>query len=130
MKSNNVFQKPGLYDHTTLSDEVLVCWVILCKIDKLKEAKAKNWPSKDKNIKGKKKSPHDSKKKRYLYIQEYNKADASFKPNKEAKKKRWNELLWEMMEKKEPEKFKKLPLQNSQIDYDALIMLDEDPADW
>ena len=63
MKSNNVVQKPGLYDHTSLSDEVLVHWVILCKIDKLKEAKAKNWPSKDKNIKGKKKGPHDSREK-------------------------------------------------------------------
>ena len=80
LKDNNVIQKADLYEYTILSDEALVHWVILCKINKLKEDEAKGWPSPRKEKKGRKFGPHDSLQKLYLYVEEHKKTHKSFHP--------------------------------------------------
>jgi len=122
MKSNYVSQAPNMYEHTTQSDQALVRWVILCKIEKLKDRKSKNWPEVDPHIKGKKKGPYDSKRNRHLYITECEKVKKKFREDEPDKTKRkWNDIFWAYMY---VEHLAKFPTNDSgspvaKIDHDA-----------
>ena len=127
MKSNYVSQAPNMYEHTTQSDQALVRWVILCKIERLKYNKSKNWPALDPQQKGKKKGPHDSNRNKLLYITEYDKVKKTFRENEPDKTKQaWNNLCWGHLYLKHPEKFTQEASPRAKIDNDALIMPDED----
>jgi hypothetical protein len=128
IKDNNVIQKPDVYEHTTVSDEALIRWVILCRVDKFKDQESQNWIAIEKEKKGKKFGPHDSLQKRNVYVEEYHKTISSFQPDATEKKRKWNNIFWEMMQIHHESKFSSSGSnKKAKIDRDVLKMPDEDP---
>ena len=129
LKDNHIQTKPNIYAYTSISDEVFTRWIIRCKYEKLLEEKQNNWPDKDADKRGKKGGPHESRVNINMYCSEFKDTQTTYSilPVREEEKlkaiqTKWNDLFWEEMVKKNPEKFAARPKKKRISDDEILDM--------
>jgi hypothetical protein len=128
MKEKNLTQKTDLYEHISMSDEALVRWVILCKIDKI-VSQDDSGQAYEIN-KGKKSGPHDSLAKKHLYVAEYSKILKSYGNDAKSVRNGWNDLFWERMQSKHTGLFNDRHRKRARIEQDDTCNFPDEDPDW